>query len=85
MGRVAFVAVVAVAAGPLLARAHPICVYDARNPILNYESPVGFCDTTNEDGFCCDEAEELDALSRYEAADVTGDCADYHQQVWRDI
>lgn len=77
----AFIALATIATAPVGVDAHPICVFGDTNPILDYESPVGFCDTSYEDGFCCDLAEETDVLSAFESSDVTGDCAEYHQQV----
>lgn len=83
MGRAALSLLAAAIATPLLVRAHPICHYGARNPVLDYVLEGSFCEYLHAepDGFCCDEAEELAAKTRYGTAKLSGDCADYHKQV----
>lgn len=84
MGRPAVLSLLAIViAAPIHVGAHPICYFGERNPILDYESPLGFCANTEKDGFCCDPTEETEAMARYEMASVTGVCADYHKQVHR--
>lgn len=83
MGRAALSLLAAAIATPLLVRAHPICHYGARNPVLDYVLEGSFCEYLHAepDGFCCDEAEELAAKTRYGTAELSDDCADYHKQV----
>lgn len=84
MGRSLLPAVIlaATAAAPLLVSAHQHCHFGARNPIVGFESEVGFCSNDHPDGFCCDAIEEADVESRYgDAGGLTGDCADYHKEV----
>lgn len=72
----------ATAAGPLLVSGHQHCHFGARNPIVGFESQVGFCKNDDPDGFCCDTTEETDVQSRYAAAgDLDGDCEDLHKEV----
>lgn len=76
------VVLAATAAAPLLVSAHQHCHFGARNPIVGFESEVGFCSNDHPDGFCCDAIEEADVESRYgDAGGLTGDCADYHKEV----
>lgn len=75
-------AIVAATAAPYLVAAHQHCHFGARNPIVGFESEVGFCSTDDPDGFCCDTVEETEVQTRYNAAgSLTGDCADLHKEV----
>lgn len=68
---------------PFLASAHQHCHFDARNPVVGFESEVGFCSNEDPDGCCCDTDEEMSVRTRYESASVSGDCAALHQEVRR--
>lgn len=84
MGRTALSLLAAAIATPLLVRAHPICYYGARNPVLDYDMPGTFCESmhSDPDGFCCDETEELAAEARYATTVALSEkCGEFHKKV----
>lgn len=76
----AVAAVLALAATKVVqqAEAHPNCFGDFA-PELNPSS--SFCPDDNVDGFCCTAAQEGAIEKNYNAAGVTGKCADMYLEV----
>lgn len=76
----AAVAVIALTASNVVqqAEAHPNCVGDFA-PELDISSD--FCPNDNKDGFCCDGNQEAAIKLTFDAAALTGRCAEMYQEV----
>ncbi|CAM9654267.1 unnamed protein product, partial [Choristocarpus tenellus] len=59
--------------------AHPLCWYGPDGAPSHTYEPFFCADDPN--GNCCSAAEELEVQERYNAVDLTGECADLHKEV----
>lgn len=68
------------ASSALVATAHPVCFYGP-NRAVSTTAEATFCPDDQPEGFCCEPNEEAALVAKYDAEDMSEECAALYKEV----